>query len=130
MKEKRLLRFYFGVDSLEETLNNLITRTAFASMGGGAEKYAGKISALLGVKEELSALWGYLDGVIGGLPAGEADVLRSYASMRGGLKGAAEDEAKNIKRVLIKFVRRARRIGEYAGAVKLLDCYFAFCLIV
>jgi len=129
MKSKRLLKFYFSAESVNRALDNLITENALASAGYGRDGvyYAEKICALINAKRELSALWRYLDGVIGALSVDERAVLRFYGTLRGGTSKLSTQSRREIKRVTVKFTRRARAVGRYAEGVRLVGEYY--CLM-
>lgn len=128
MKVKRVLRFYFSAESLERAFDNLIIKYACNS----AYSYAGyscadAICKIIGEKKELSTLWGYLDGVIGGLSETERLSLETYAAMRCGIKKLCDDKRKEIKRAAMKFTRRARRLASFENALGLVGKYY--CLL-
>lgn len=129
MKSKRLIRFYFAADNLNRALDNLITYNACNTedfeRGGGF--YADKIIRIIGVKSELTRLWGYLDGVMGELNAHERDVLEFYGGLRVGIKKFPDEKRREIKRVVVKFTRHARFIDRYGEGLKFLKEYY--CLL-
>ena len=129
MKSKQLLRFYFYADGLNRALDNLILKHACntADYFLGGEYCADRICEIIGAKQRLCELWGYLDGIIGELSDGEREVLRYYGAMRGGIGRLPEGSRREIKRVTVKFTRRARAIARYAEGVKLVRRYY--CLI-
>lgn len=127
-KCKRILRFYFFADGLNRALDNLIYKHATASDGyhDGAY-YADKICGLICAKRELSELWQYLDGVMETFTKGERAVLRFYGSTRCGIKKLSEENRREIKRVTVKFTRRAKLPERFNGALKLVADYY--CLL-
>ena len=128
LKIKRVLRFYFSADSLERAFNNIIIKSALSSARsteGGL--YADKICNLIGEKQELSQLWGYVDGVLKSFSESECAVLEEYANMRTGIKELCEEKRRNIRRIAVKFVRRARRLESFDTALGLVGKYY--CLI-
>ena len=120
MKPKKILRFYFGADSLNRAFDNLITVNAF-DFGSNTFKTAERLCSVIGEKMGLERLWSYLDGVLATFSETEREVLSDYALRRTPLK---ESERKPIKRAVIKFTRRARRLGEFDGDVAILKKYF------
>ena len=129
INSKRLLRFYFNVDGLESALNNLITAYACRSVDctKGGEYWGERIITLIDAKKSLSELWGYLDGVLSGFNTDERGTLKNYALSRFGISRLDEGKKREIKRVLIKFTRRARALGRYADGMRLVWEYY--CLI-
>lgn len=127
MKSKRLLKFYFSADSLNRALDNLITQNALSSGDCyySGEFYAEKILELICAKKELNALWRYLDGIIGGFSEEDKNVLRYYGALRGGTAKLAADTVREIKRVTIKFARRARCVESYAEGIRLVNGFYA-----
>lgn len=119
LKTKQLLRFYFCAEGVEGEINNLITYIA-CSPFCAAEKAAAKIIYLRDCKDRLSELWRFLDGVISRFGA-DCDVLRRYAV------GTAENDEKAIKRVLMRFRRRAEGVERFNEALSLLRKYAVFC---
>ena len=128
MKVKRVLRFYFSAESLERAFDKLILSNACSSaLVRGGYSCAEEICNLVGEKQELSKLWGYLDGVMGGLSETERLSLENYAGMRCGIKKLCEMKQKEIKRAAMKFTRRARRLESFDKALNLVGKYY--CLI-
>lgn len=119
MKIKLLLRFYFFADGAESAIDNRILKLACSPCADALES-AESICGLIFEKSELSKLWRYLDGVIGSMPADDADRLRFYAGKRGGL---TEEEKKGVKRAVMKFVRRARGAERFEEGIKLAGKY-------
>ena len=127
MKSKRLLKFYFSADSLNRALDNLITQNALASENCyySGEFYAERIIELICAKKELSALWRYLDGVISGFTDNEKNVLKYYGGMRGGTARLSAETVREIKRVTVKFKRRARSLDRFAEGIRLVNGFYA-----
>ncbi len=127
MNGKRILRFYFSADSLNAAMDNLIERAAFSSRDiyRDGDYYAEKIIAVIEAKRQLSLLWGYLNAVVSGLPERDEQILASYAMMRTGLSKLSPDGEREVRRALIKFVRRAKRgIDRFGAGLKIVDeCY-------
>ena len=127
MKSKRLLKFYYSADSLNRALDNLITGSALASAdcGKSGDFYAEKIIEIIAAKKKLDELWRYLDGVMGGFSEEEGKVLRYYAQMRGGTARLPEGVARGIKRVTVKFARRARNAERFDEGIRLVGEYYS-----
>lgn len=126
MKCKKLLRFYFSAESVNRTLNNLIT-AAGCSSGNAAEDglyYAEKLLGLIEVKRELSLLWRYLDGVMDGLKESERQILKRYGALRCGIAKLDEAERRGIRRAAVKFMRHCRGLGRFAAAVGFVGEYY------
>lgn len=124
LKIKLLLRFYFFADGLETAINNRIMKRACSPCADGLES-AEYICALISEKSCLCSLWGYLDEIISALPAADAEWLNVYAAGRGGF---GEWEMRNIKRAVMKFVRKARgaeRFGEAIALAGKYGCYLS-----
>ncbi len=116
MKSKKILKFYFNVDDLERAVNSLISAIAIKSYDvfNDGEKTAERILKLVEVKKELGRLWNYLDGVVSGLDERDAATLKNYASMRGGISALPKGEQREVRRAVVKFVRRARNVERFA----------------
>lgn len=129
IKSKRLLRFYFNADGLECALDNLITTYACrsADCAKGGEYCAERIISLIEAKKTLSALWGYLDGVVSAFKTDELETLKYYALLRCGIRRLDAARQREVKRVLIKFVRHVRALDRFAEGVRLVGDYY--CLI-
>ena len=124
MVTKKILRFYFGADSLERAFDNLIINKAF-DFGADTLETAEKLCSVIGEKMRLERLWAYLDGVICSLSEEDKGALSLYASRRG--VPFNDNERRAVKRAVIKFTRRARRLGEFKGDISILKKYY--CLI-
>ena len=124
MKPKKILRFYFGADSLERAFDNLITSKAF-DFGADTLETADRLCAVIGEKMMLERLWAYLDDILSAFSEEDRVSLLNYASKRGIPHDDAERKA--IKRAVIKFTRRARRLSEFSGSISVLKKYY--CLI-
>ena len=124
VKPKKILRFYFGADSLERAFDNLITSKAFDTEGDALEN-AEKICLIIDEKMRLERLWTYLDGIISILSGEEKSVLMHYSARRVPAIGEAERRA--VRRAVIKFTRRARRLNDFEEAFNILKKYY--CLI-
>ena len=129
MKSKRILKFYFNAEGLNRSLDRIILNCACSSYDyiGGGERYAQRISELIGVKSKLSVFYAYLDGVLGGLKEEERQELCYYANLRIGIKRLPDERRRGIKRSVMKFVRHARLIDRFSEEVKLV--YEYYCLI-
>ena len=134
MTSKKLLKFYFGAQRLNDAMDELLLRAACASAtGGDAELCARQLCELIGCKCRLAELWSYLDGVMrrfGGrtMPLarrfGDRQVLLDYSRMRCGLSKLSADRKNEVRRVVVRFMRGARSLGRYAEALAVLNKYF------
>ena len=124
MKPKKILRFYFSAESLERAFDNLIEHKAF-DFGADTLACAERLCAVIGEKMQLERLWTYLDGILATFSAEERGTLLKY-SLRHALP-LADDERRAVKRAVIKFTRRARRLEDFADDICVLKKYF--CLI-
>lgn len=124
---KKLLKFYFRADRLNDALDNLILRSACSSALGGrpAMYYAERLCMLVEVKGKLAELWGYLDGVMSDFCVEDRAILQGYALGKGGYSRLPRDRANVVRRVVVRFMRRAWNIGSYSAAVRLVSEYFA-----
>lgn len=124
LKTKRILRFYFGADSLERALDNLIESKAF-DFSGDTVATAERLCAVIDEKMKLERLWAYLDGVI--LPFSDDDraALLQYSQRRE--TPLSESERRAAKRAVVKFTRKALRLGQFGEELAVLKKYF--CLI-
>lgn len=126
MKSKQLIRFYFSAGNINKALDNLILDKALKSVNWwkSCEYYAERILSLIGAKEELSKLWNYLDGVVASLTKRERAVLMYYGGLRAGLTKLTPARAKEVRRVAVKFTRRARLVGRYGEGVRLVKEFY------
>lgn len=122
MKLKRILRFYFSADSLNKAFDNLILNKACAPYAD-AQDTAEKLCAVIDDKIRLERLWAYLDGVLSGLTDGESQTLLKYSARSAAVKSGDRE----VKRVVIKFTRRARRLAEFEEDIAVLKNYY--CLL-
>ena len=121
MKTKKILRFYFGAESLETAFNNLIEHKAFDFEADTLET-AERLCLIIGEKMRLERLWAYLDGVLSAFSDAEREALCCYSSRRE--VPLSDEERKAAKRATIKFTRRARRLGDFADDISILKKYF------
>lgn len=124
MKSKRLIRFYFSADKLERALDNLIITNAFKTEID-AEECAGNIIEIIEVKKRLGELWRYLDGIISGLSERERGVLEFYGRTRISLSALDIPRRRAVRRVVMKFCRRARFTERFGEGVRLVGAYYA-----
>ena len=122
---KKILRFYFGADSLERAFDNLIINKAL-SFEADTLKTVDRLCEMVGEKIRLEELWTYLDGIISPFSVEEREMLLRYCARRD--EPLSDRERRACKRAVIKFTRHARRLGRFAGAVSILKKYY--CLIV
>lgn len=129
MRTKRILRFYFKADEFERALQNLILADACRSADYTKEGnfYAQRIINLISAKQSLAKLWEYLDGVLGGFTDGEKLTMKEYALSRTGISRLRESRKREIKRTLIKFTRRARRLKNFGEGIRVVNRYY--CLV-
>lgn len=126
MESKRLLRFYFTVDNLDKALNNLITQKAISSAqyGPNGEIIGQEMCALIQVKQELSELWNYIDGVLKDFSEDELKTLCLYGTIRVGIKQLPSETQKKIRRVVTKFSRHAKYLNQYQHGVRMVNRYY------
>lgn len=127
MKNKRILRFYFGAEGLNGAFDRLLVAVACGSAGRPCHSLndAQRLCGLWEAKAELSSFWQYLDGVMGGLTAGERQTLAEYAAMRCGLSRIDGEKRKRIRAAEMKFSRRALRVERFGKALRLVEQYDA-----
>ena len=125
LKGKSILRFYFSADSLNGALDNLILKQALHSEGDEGEACAQRIIKLIEAKRELSLLWGYLNGVMQLFSEDDELVLFRYAFMRCGISRLDDEERKRVRRVYVRFFRKAVRLKSFAEALSLVNAYYA-----
>lgn len=127
MKRKALFKFYFAADELNGALDRIIAAAALHCGETTAESAAQRIGEIIQVKICLGGLWDYLDGIMCGLTERERLVLKFYGNMRTGIKRLGTERMREIKRVAIKFTRRATRINKFCDGLRLLGKYY--CLL-
>ena len=119
MKTKRILRFYFAADSLDRAFDNLIMRKACTANADGFTT-AESICDVIAQKSCLERLWSYLDSVLTGFSQEDRVTLLNYSA-----RCAPKNCGNEVKRVVIRFVRHARRLPEFAEDIAVLDKYAA-----
>lgn len=124
MKPKKILRFYFGADSLERAFDNLILSKA-TDFGADTLDTAERLCTVIGEKMRLERLWAYLDGVLSAFSEEDRGALKNYSSRRD--IPLSDGERRAAKRAIIKFTRRARRLDEFSDDFPILKKYY--CLI-
>ena len=127
MKVKRILRFYYCAEGLERAFDNLIMKIATSSFDKSCFQGADRLCRIIEEKSELSRLWEYLDGIIPRLSEEERASLEEYAKLRCGIKKLDADDVKRLRRAVVKFKRRARRLNNFSKGVELVGKYY--CLI-
>ena len=127
LKMKRILRFYYCAEGLERTFENLILKIALSSYEKSCYCDADRLCRIIEEKTELNKLWNYLDGIIPALSQEERASLEEYAKMRCGIKRLGAEGVKRIRRAVVKFGRRARRLGDFAKGAELVGKYY--CLM-
>lgn len=125
LKSKRILKFYFCAQRLNDALDNLIVHAACSSGREDFWKCADKVISLISAKQQLASLWGYLDGVMQGFDEGDRTILRGYAFSRVGYSGLPRGKANRVRRVVVRFMRRARSLRLYGAGVELVGRYYA-----
>lgn len=127
MNVKRLLRFYFSVDKLNCALDNLIMHCACGSGESVAdgEECAERIIGLISAKRSLSLLWGYLNGVMQAFGEEDSALLMNYAYIRSGFSKLAAEERRNLRRVAVRFSRRAKNVQRFDEGIRLVNAYYA-----
>ncbi len=121
MKTKKILRFYFSADSLERAFDNLIMNKACAPYSDSFDT-AEDLCAVIGDKIQLERLWAYLDGVLANFTDEERAILLNYSS-----RCAVHSDIRAVKRTVIKFTRRARRLEDFKDEISVLNKYY--CLL-
>lgn len=106
---KRLLKFYFCADSLNDALDRTIMFTAVKSGGyaDGGEEFAEKILRIISVKGKLSELWRDMDRVISCMTDRDRRTLEGYAYLKGGTSAISSESAREMHRAVMKFSRRS-----------------------
>lgn len=127
MSSKKLLRFYFRAQRINGALDNLIMRAACCSSdpSRSCERSAEKIIGLIDSKIKLGGLWSYLDGVMASFDASDKGILLGYALSRGGYSSLPDGRANEIRRVVVRFMRRAKYLSRHAEAAALISKYYA-----
>ena len=127
MTSKRLLKFYFCADGIEGALDRLILREACKpSYSADALHCAERVQSLVLAKVSLSALWAYIGNVVGQFGGRDRSLLFKYALSGSGFAGVEGATHNAVRRTVVRFMRRARRLGDYAGALAHVDGYCAF----
>ena len=124
---KKLLKFYFRAQRLNYALDDLIAAVACKSSQGdwGGEYYAERLITIIQKKALLGQLWRYLHGVLSSFCRRDLLILKSYALSQGGYSGLPREQANGIRRVVVRFMRRARLLDRYAKATELVSQYYS-----
>lgn len=124
MSIKRLLKFYFAADGINRALDNLILNEALKAEDSerGCLYFAERIAELIDVKDGLTKLWQYLDGVAETFSSEERELLETYAE-----RGKRCAPQSKLKKVTVKFSRRLRRIKSFEREAELLGKYYNLC---
>lgn len=125
---KKILRFYYSAESLNERLDSLISATASLSWKSGGTALAdfSRVEKLVEVKGELSEFYARLCGVMSGMSESDLRTLKSYSSMRTGTGKLSAEAKSEIHRAAVKFARRASGvISSCPQAIKCVKAYYA-----
>lgn len=127
MRTKQLLRFYFRADAIEYRLNALIKNEASRSAYSGREGvyHMERIAGLIEAKDDLVALWRYLNGAVAPLAESDISALREYAISRRTERDGGK--RRKIVNALKKFGRRSGGVSRYSRAMEILSEYY--CLL-
>ncbi|MDE7214893.1 MAG: hypothetical protein K2N68_03560 [Clostridia bacterium] len=127
MKVKRVLKFYYSAEKLNETLDKTITRLALrsADYSEKAESFAEKICKVIETKKNFAALYGYLNEIMCGFCESEIKTLEYYAKLRKGILTLPDGTRREVKRVVTKFTRKCRGLERFKEGLKAVDAYFA-----
>lgn len=124
MNRKRLFKFYFSAEKLEEMLNGVALKLALSPAELDAENCARKIISVIEYKMKLAKFWNYMDDAMKKLSKEEAEALRYYGLLRTGLAKEEEKTRKLIRKAAVKFQRAARRTERFSDALRLIDNYY------
>jgi len=108
VRTKLILRFYFSVDKLEQSLNNIIMRKACTPSNASADYCSVQIIEIINDKVRLARLWDCLYSFLCKFSQKELNALSLYALMRNGVYQLPEKEYKEVNRLRAKFLRRAK----------------------
>lgn len=123
MKNKLILKFYFGADKLNEGLDRLIMSYAFGALE--CERAAAKIEKVIEFKAKLCEFYDYLDGIFSGLAERDRRTLEAYAASKEKFLSIDESRRREIKRCLVKFYRHARRIENFLPLIEVVGKYYS-----
>lgn len=124
MKAKLLLKFYFDADRLNKWLDRLIEHRA-CKIG---EDNFDSITALIDDKAGLCSLMRYLEGRFERLTDRDITALKKYAFLRVGIRNLEGGIRREIKRAVMKFVRRLTFFERYSAEVGVLKKYRAIVM--
>lgn len=127
MKSKRLIKFYFCADKLNAAMDRLILAAACRSADDiyNYGKSADRVVELIDAKYTLSGLWQYLDKVMQGFGGEDKATLYGYAFSKGGWARLGRERGNAVRRVVVRFMRRAKYIYRYSEGAELLDKFYA-----
>jgi hypothetical protein len=111
--------------AIDRSIINVAYKSANSEYSG--EACAKAIIKLIEDKRKLNQLYSYINGIVKALNSDDEKVLKMYASLRCGLSKVTNDEQRLLRRVVIKFIRRARCLALFAEQIKLVNFYY--CLI-
>lgn len=120
MKVKMLLRFYHSADRLEKSLDRILFRHALRPTNTLVD--IEKICQVMEMKDELSRLWAYLDGIMSVLTRQERMMLKIYAKCRSSnaLLCLPSEVQRQLHTCVGKFRRRCTGVQKYAHALIVL----------
>ena len=124
MQVKKVLKFYFSAERIDERVDKLILKYALDA-GRSCERSAERICELIEEKRMLSSFWGYLDGIISRLSERERTALKFYAYARQRLADFPEAIIREVRRSAVKFSRRAKNIDLYERERAVAEKYYA-----
>lgn len=125
LKVKKILRFYFSCERLNEYIDKLMLKIACSWYDGLCEVGADKICKLIEEKSELNKLWIYLDNVIKALPSTTVANLEKYAYLNVWLKRLPDCEYREMRRSVECLVRKLKRIDKFDNSVAIACGYSA-----
>lgn len=127
---KRVLKFYFAAEELNNALDKIIYAEAALSYKSGCSGTDDfdRVAKLVETKGLLSDFWVRLNGVMGGMTERDVASLKYYASLRCGTRRLPEGDIRELHRAVTKFGRRAEGVLKSSG--EQLKCVRAYyCLI-
>lgn len=126
MELKNLIRFYFSVDKLNESLDKLWAKRVWKwgkTNSSSWQSLENSLNEILSDKCSLGELWGYLDTVFEDFKSEEINMLEQYAFMRIGLRQLDRQRQLSIKAATSKFKRKATKLINYADCIEILNKY-------
>lgn len=125
MKLKRLIKFYFNAEKLNNWLDGMTVFRACTAHAGRAASDFDRVLEIVCDKIALERLYSYLKVIMDGLTEKDRSVLYGYSLLRMDIKRLRLEEYREYKRAVMKFSRKLIYSKVYLKEFKVLGKYAA-----